>query len=82
MSDEDKKNTAMFVKSAIRKYINAEGFMISKDVLDGDILNGTIKKLLDLAMDRAKTKNLKTIKSIHLRGLVGTPSNAPKKKKH
>ena len=55
------KAPALYVKAAIRKYVNEKGFNIAKEVLSGTKLNNKIKKILDEAMENAKGQKRKTL---------------------
>jgi len=75
------KEPVLFVKTAVRKYINESDCNASADIINGNVLNNQIKIMLDLAIERAKKKGLKTIKGIHFRGLVIEDGTTKKKKK-
>jgi len=51
----------LFVKSKIREYIEYKGLKLNPDVLDGPVLNDAIMKILDKAIEYAKTNNRETI---------------------
>ncbi|MHC1590488.1 MAG: hypothetical protein ACXQS8_00210 [Candidatus Helarchaeales archaeon] len=55
------KEANLFVKAAVRKYVNEKEFKISKEVLDGGALNKAIKKVLDEAIEKAKAAKRKTL---------------------
>ena len=59
-----KKGTEpLFVKSKVREFIKSKGCNTSSAVLDGDIFNGIIMKLIDSAVARAKGNGRKTVKA-------------------
>ncbi|MHA1144454.1 MAG: hypothetical protein ACTSRW_06935 [Candidatus Helarchaeota archaeon] len=55
------KEPNLFVKAAVRKYVNSKGCNISKEVLGGNVLNKSIKKVLDDAIEHAKGAKRKTL---------------------
>ena len=68
MSKEGDK--PLFVKSAVRSFVNENGCNMSGDVLKGGTLNNQIKKLLTLAMERTKKAKRKTVMAQDFRGLI------------
>ncbi len=52
---------SMIIKSTIRKYVNSKGCNVSSEVLN-KTLNNTLKKILDNAIEKAKSQNRKTLK--------------------
>jgi small GTP-binding protein len=55
------KSEAFFIKSKIRKYIKSEGYQTSNDLLDSNVLNEIIIKILDNAISIAKEDKRKTV---------------------
>jgi len=53
----------LYVKSKVREYIKAKECNTSSGVLDGDIFNGIIIKIVDNAIRRAKANGRKTVKA-------------------
>ncbi len=53
----------LYVKSKVREYIKAKDCNTSSGVLDGDIFNGIIIKIVDNAIRRAKANGRKTVKA-------------------
>jgi histone H3/H4 len=60
---EKKKETVLFVKSAVREYLKSKGFNTSSEILDQGALNSVIKEILDKACSRAEGNKRKTIKA-------------------
>jgi histone H3/H4 len=56
------KIEALFVKSKVREYIKSKDCNTASAVLDGELLNGIITKMLDKAITRAKANGRKTVK--------------------
>lgn len=61
------KSEAFFVKSKIRKYIKSEGYQTSIDLLDGNVLNEIIIKILDKAISFAKEDERKMVQPKDIR---------------
>lgn len=55
------KEASLIVKSAVRKYVNAQDCNIASEVLN-KTLNKAVKKILDTSIQNAKDKKRKTIK--------------------
>jgi len=62
MSKKGGKLEPLYVKSKVREYIKGNECNTSSGVLDGTTFNGIITDILDKAISRAKTKNIKTVK--------------------
>jgi len=56
------KIEALFVKSKVREYIKSKDCNTASAVLDGEILNSIITKMIDKAITRAKANGRKTVK--------------------
>ena len=67
---KEKKEPTLFVKAAVRKYVNAEECNISGEVINGTAFNNQIKKLLELAIERAKKAKRKTLMAKDFRGII------------
>ena len=55
------KEANLFVKAAVRKYVNSKDMNMRKEVLDGNALNKAIKKILDNAIEKAQSDKRKTV---------------------
>ena len=55
------KTETFFIKSKLRKFIKSEGYKTSNDLLDGNVLNDLIIKILDKAISTAKEDGRKTV---------------------
>ena len=53
----------LYVKSKVREYIKAKDCNTSSGVLDGDVFNSIIIKILDHGIRRAKANGRKTVKA-------------------
>ena len=58
---KSEKEPNLFVKKTVRDFVNANGCNVAGKVINGNTLNNAIKKLLTLAMDRAKKQKRKTV---------------------
>ncbi|NHI92904.1 MAG: hypothetical protein EAX96_10420 [Candidatus Lokiarchaeota archaeon] len=67
---KEKKEPTLFVKAAIRKYVNTGECNIAGEVINGNALNNQIKKLLDLAIERAQKAKRKTLMAKDFRGII------------
>ncbi|MHA1785382.1 MAG: hypothetical protein ACTSVY_05890 [Candidatus Helarchaeota archaeon] len=67
---KEKKEPTLFVKAAVRKYVNSNECNVAGEVINGNALNNQIKKILDLAMQRAKKANRKTLMAKDFRGII------------
>ena len=67
---KEKKEPTLFVKAAVRKYVNAAECNVAGEVINGSALNNQIKKILDMAMDRAKKAKRKTLMAKDFRGII------------
>ncbi|MFX1354645.1 MAG: hypothetical protein ACFE8V_16090 [Promethearchaeota archaeon] len=52
---------AFFLKSKIREYVKYKGLKLNSDVMDGPVLNEAIMKILDKAIENAKSANRDTV---------------------
>lgn len=66
----ENKEPALFVKAAVRKYVNSKECNIAGDVIKGQTLNNIIKKLIDGAIKNAKEDKRKTLQAKDFKGLV------------
>ena len=66
----DKKEPSLFVKAAVRKYVNSKECNVAGDVIKGATLNNMIKKLIDGAIKNAKAAKRKTIQAKDFKGLI------------
>ena len=66
----EKKEASLFVKAAVRKYVNSKECNVAGDVIKGSTLNNMIKKLIDGAIINAKANKRKTIQAKDFKGLV------------
>jgi len=64
------KPTTLFVKAAVRKYVNSKECNVAGEVINGVALNNQIKKILDIAMQKAKKDKRKTLQAKDFRGIV------------
>jgi len=55
------KLEAFFIKNKLRKYIKSKGYKTSNDLLEGNVLNDIIVKILDDAITIAKRDERKTV---------------------
>jgi len=69
---KEKKEPTLFVKAAIRKYVNTGECNIAGEVINGNALNNQIKKLLDLAIERAQKSKRKTLMAKDFRGIIAS----------
>ena len=67
---KEKKEPTLFVKAAVRKYVNAADCNIAGEVINGNALNNQIKKLLELAIERTKKAKRKTLMAKDFRGII------------
>ena len=55
------RREAFFIRSKVRDYFKSQGYLPDNDLVDGNVLNDIIAKILDKAVEKAKAAGRKTV---------------------